>query len=83
MSGSGRHCTSGTTPGTAPGAAPGPGGALQRVLHFVRAQRPPFRPTRAVIVRGRTRLPQLSVQFGAPSLAGLLQARPLTSRGPA
>jgi len=75
--------TSGTTPGTAPGAAPGPGGALQRVLHFVRAQRPPFRPTRAVIVRGRTRLPQLSVQFGAPSLAGLLQARPLTSRGPA
>ena len=61
----------------------GPRTALQRVLSFVRAQRPPYRPARAVIVRGRTGPPLISVEFGAPSLAGLLQGRPLISRGPA
>jgi hypothetical protein len=53
------------------------------VLTFVRAQRPPYRPARAVIVRGRTGPPLISMEFGAPSLAGLLQGRPLISRGPA
>jgi hypothetical protein len=52
------------------------------VLTFVRAQRPPYRPARVAIVRGRTGPPLISVEFGAPSLAGLLQGRPLTSRGP-
>lgn len=71
-----------TPPGSGPGSARGPGGALQRVLTFVRAQQPPYRPARAVIVRGRTGPPLISVEFGAPSPAGLLQGRPVVSHGP-
>jgi hypothetical protein len=78
---------SGATPGaasrTAPGAVHAPGSALQRVLTFVRAQRPPYRAARAVIVRGRTGPPLISVEFGAPNPAGLLQGQSLISRGPA
>ena len=63
----------GTANSATPGAAHGPGSALQKVLAFVRAQRPPYRPARAAIVRGRTGPPLISVEFGAPSLAGLLR----------
>jgi hypothetical protein len=52
------------------------------VLTFVLAQRPPYRPARARIVRGPGGTLRLSVQFGAPSPAGLLQSGPLLSLGP-
>ena len=80
QAGSANGSANGTATGSAnsatPGAVHGPGSALQRVLTFVRAQRPPYRPARAAIVRGRTGPPLISVEFGAPSLAGLLQGRP-------
>jgi hypothetical protein len=69
--------TIGTANGTTHGTTRGPGSAVRRVLTFVRAQRPPYRPARAVIVRNRTGPPLISVEFGAPSPAGLLQGRPL------
>jgi len=72
----------GATTGTANGATH-PGSALQRVLGFVRAQRPPYRAARAVIVRGRAGPPLISVEFGAPSPAGLLHGRPPASHGSA
>jgi hypothetical protein len=75
--------TAGDAARAANGATHGPGSALQRVLNFVRAQRPPYRPARAVIVRGRTGPPLISVEFGVPAPAGLLQGRPMSSRGPA
>ena len=82
QAGSANGTATGSANSATPGAVHGPGSALQRVLTFVRAQRPPYRPARAAIVRGRTGPPLISVEFGAPSLAGLLQGRPLTSRGP-
>jgi len=69
--------------GAMPGPPNGPGSALQRVLTFMRAQRPPYRPARAEVVHGRTGPPLIRVEFGAPSPAGLLQGRPPISRGPA
>jgi len=88
QAGSATGSANGTATGTrqerhAPAAAHGPGSALQRVLTFMRAQRPPYRPTRAAIVHRRTGPPLISVEFGAPSLAGLLQGQPLTGRGSA
>jgi hypothetical protein len=47
------------------------------VLAFARAQRPPYRPARAGIVRGPGGAPLLSVEFGAPSPAGLIEGQPL------
>ena len=51
------------------------------MLGFVRAQRPPYLPARAGIVRDSRGLPVLSVEFAAPSPVGLLQtqATPLTT----
>jgi hypothetical protein len=48
----------------------------------VRAQRPPYLPARAGIVRDAHGLPVLSVEFAAPSPVGLLQtqATPLVQR---
>jgi hypothetical protein len=83
QAGSANGTATGSANSATPGGAHGPGSALQRVLTFVRAQRPPYRPARAAIVRGRTGPPLISVEFGAPSLTGLLQGRPLTGRGPA
>ena len=59
----------------APGAAPAPPASLRNMLAFVRAQRPPFLPARAGIVRDAHGLPVLSVEFAAPSPVGLLQAQ--------
>jgi len=58
----------------------GPGAALRKVLAFVRAQRPPYRPAWAGIVRGPWSAPLLSMQFGAPSPTGLIQGQPLLHR---
>jgi hypothetical protein len=70
----------GAAPGTAPGAALD--AALRKVLAFVRAQRPPYRPARAVMVRGPAGAPALSVEFGAPSIPGLIHDQPLLRRDP-
>jgi hypothetical protein len=56
--------------------AAGSAAAIRNMLAFVRAQRPPFRPARAGIVRGAAGSPVLSVEFAAPSPAGLLHPRP-------
>jgi hypothetical protein len=48
-------------------------GRLQGMITFVRAQRPPFLPARALITRGAGGSPVLSIGFSAPSPAGLLQ----------
>ncbi len=66
------------------GAAPrgAPLAALRKVLAFVRAQRPPYLPVRAVIVRGAGGVPLLSLEFGAPSPAGMLQSQSLLGRSP-
>jgi hypothetical protein len=69
----GANTGAGAGTGATPGAAPL--AALRAILTFVRAQRPPYRPARAVIVRGAAGPPRLSVQFGAPSPAGLIQSR--------
>jgi len=83
--GTGAKTEAGSGTGAAPeagtGAAPEAGtgaaplAALRTILTFVRAQRPPYRPARAVIIRGPAGPPRLSVQFGAPSPAGLIQSR--------
>ncbi len=56
--------------------------SLRNMLAFVRAQRPPYLPARAGIVRDAHGLPVLSVEFAAPSPVGLLQtqATPLVQR---
>jgi hypothetical protein len=43
---------------------------------FVRAQRPPYLPARALITTGAGGSLVLSVGFSAPSPAGLLQPEP-------
>ncbi len=48
----------------------------------MRAQRPPYLPVRAVIVRGAGGVPLLSLEFGAPSPAGMLQSQSLLGRSP-
>jgi len=70
----------GSTASTGAGAAPG--AALRKLLAFVREQRPPYRPARAVIVRGPAGGPALIVQFGAPSIAGLINDQPMLGRDP-
>ena len=83
--------------GAAPGAAPGAplrtaelaatgqlaasATSLRNMLAFVRAQRPPYLPARASIVTDVHGSSVLSVEFAAPSPAGLLQtqATPLAS----
>jgi hypothetical protein len=48
---------------------------LRDMLAFVRAQRPPYLPAQAVIVRGPGGSSVLSIEFAAPSPAGLLQTQ--------
>ncbi len=57
-------------------AVPAPGNALRRILAFVRAQRPPYRPAQAGIVAGTAGAAVLSIEFAAPSPVGLLQTQP-------
>jgi len=78
------HAGSAPGPGATPGNGSGtaPGAALRQVLAFARAQRPPYRPARAGIVRGPGGAPLLSVEFGAPSPAGLIEGQPLIRHGP-
>ncbi len=59
----------------APGAAAASAASLRNMLAFLRAQRPPYLPARAGIVRDAHGLPVLSVEFAAPSPVGLLQAQ--------
>ncbi len=49
---------------------------LQQMIAFLRAQRPPYLPARALIAPGTGGSPVLSVEFDAPSPAGLLQPDP-------
>ena len=56
--------------------AAGSAAAIRNMLAFLRAQRPPFRPARAGTVRGAAGSPVLSIEFAAPSPAGLLHPRP-------
>jgi hypothetical protein len=77
----------GMAPGAGPGAplrtaelaAPGQPAAsaasLRNMLGFVRAQRPPYLPARAGIVRDSRGSPVVSVEFAAPSPVGLLQTQ--------
>jgi hypothetical protein len=60
----------------APGGASASAASLRKMLAFVRAQRPPYLPARAGIVRDAHGLPVLSVEFAAPSPVGLLQTQP-------
>jgi hypothetical protein len=46
---------------------------LRTMLASVRAQRPPFLPAQAGVVGGGAGSSVLSVEFAAPSPAGLLQ----------
>jgi hypothetical protein len=48
-------------------------GRLRGMVAFVRAQRPPYLPARALITTGAGGSPVLSIGFSAPSPAGLLQ----------
>ncbi len=80
QAGAGSAAGPGATPGNGSGTAAG--AALRKVLAFARAQRPPYRPARAGIVPGPGGAPLLSVAFGAPSPAGLIEGQPLARRGP-
>ena len=51
-------------------------GRLRGMVVFVRAQRPPYLPARALITTGAGGSPVLSIGFSAPSPAGLLQPEP-------
>jgi hypothetical protein len=46
---------------------------LRDMIAFVRAQRPPYLPSRSLITPGAAGSPVLTIQFAAPSPAGLLQ----------
>jgi len=59
----------------APGAAAASAASLRNMLAFLGAQRPPYLPAGAGIVRDARGLPVLSVEFAAPSPVGLLQAQ--------
>jgi hypothetical protein len=63
-------------PAVASGTAGGTAG-VQTMLAFVRAQRPPYLPAQAGIVRGPGGSSVLSIEFAAPSPAGLLQTQPV------
>ncbi len=49
---------------------------LRDMIAFVRAQRPPYLPSRSLITPGAAGSPVLTIQFAAPSPAGLLQPEP-------
>jgi hypothetical protein len=49
---------------------------VRDVIAFVRAQRPPYLPSRSLIAPGAAGSPVLTIQFAAPSPAGLLQPEP-------
>jgi hypothetical protein len=49
---------------------------LRQMITFLRAQRPPYLPARALIAPGAGGSPVLSIEFAAPSPAGLLQPEP-------
>jgi len=51
-------------------------GRLRAMIAFVRAQRPPYLPARALITPGAGGSPVLSIGFSAPSPAGLLHPDP-------
>ena len=57
----------------APGGPPSAAASLRNMLAFVRAQRPPYLPARAGIVRDAHGSAVLSLEFAAPSPVGLLQ----------
>jgi hypothetical protein len=67
---------SGPGPGGHAGDASAAGAGVRRILAFVRAQRPPYRPARAGLVRGAAGPPVLSIEFAAPSPVGLLETQP-------
>jgi hypothetical protein len=50
--------------------------AVADMLTFVRSQRPPYLPARSLIEAGPAGVSVLSIQFAAPSPAGLLQPTP-------
>jgi hypothetical protein len=50
--------------------------AVADMLTYVRAQRPPYLPARSLIEPGAAGAAVLSIQFAAPSPAGLLQPEP-------
>jgi hypothetical protein len=62
-----------TTTAGATGAA-SPAARLRYLLAFVRAQRPPYRPAQARIVRSGAGPGVLAIEFAAPSPLGLLPA---------
>jgi hypothetical protein len=51
-------------------------GRLRDMITFVRAQRPPYLPSRSLIAPGTAGSSVLTIQFAAPSPAGLLQPEP-------
>jgi len=60
----------------AAGRTAGSATSLRSVLAFVRAQRPPYLPAQAGIVRGSAGSSVLSIEFAAPSPVGLIQPPP-------
>ncbi len=58
-----------------PARAAGSAAGLRSMLAFVRAQRPPYLPAQAAIVRGAGGLSELNIEFAAPSPVGLLQTQ--------
>jgi hypothetical protein len=58
-----------------PARAAGRAAGLPSMLAFVRAQRPPYLPAQAAIVRGAGGSSVLSIEFAAPSPVGLLQTQ--------
>jgi hypothetical protein len=58
-----------------PARAAGRAAGLRSMLAFVRAQRPPYLPAQAAIVRGSGGSSVLSIEFAAPSPVGLLQTQ--------
>ena len=59
-----------------PARGAGRAAGLRSMLAFVRAQRPPYLPAQAAIVRGAGGSSVLSIEFAAPSPVGLLQTQP-------
>jgi hypothetical protein len=54
---------------------PGRGAGLPGMLAYVRAQRPPYLPAQAAIVRTAAGTPVLTIEFAAPCPIGLLTPR--------
>jgi hypothetical protein len=69
--------TGGGSAGARPaGGRPVDSTVARRILAFVRAQRPPYRPQQAGLVPGPPGAPVLSIEFAAPSPVGLLETQP-------